>query len=270
MILPVRHHLPQKLALPILAMLFLASCGSSQQASYYEDGIYNQSTREAQVEKKTLGADNAKAQEPNTYKDYFGQRGKAYGKILDDEIFTDVNSYSGTAATDSIPAEQQTNYFTYNNTYAGNPGWGENPTSVTVTLYNNWGGGYGWGYPYWRYPYWGFRYGWRGHPYWGHGYGWGGYYGHPWYGPYYRPHYYRPYYYPKTYTYSATRRGYSNSARTGEKRANSNYFSRYRTSNSNTERYRSSGNSTSRRPSGTYRSSKNSSRVSPSGNGRRR
>ncbi len=260
--------LPKFMAFAILplAALFAASCGSYQQASYYDDGIYSSGNRVVHVEKKSAEAVRLEDQESNLYGDYFGDKANEYGEILDEEIFTDVDSYSSQTQNDSIPYGEQTDYFAYNNTYNGNPGWGDNPTSLTINVYDNWGWG---GYYGWNSPYWGFGYGWGGYPYYNWGWyspwrynrwGWGGYYGwgYPYYGSWgyagywgwggyynygWRPYYYNNYY-GRNYAYSRGRRGYSSSTIPGTSlrgRSNlasrtSGYTSRYRTDSGRSNR----------------------------------
>ena len=126
----MQHTLPRPKLLKSLAFLsvaiLFASCGSYQQASYYEDdGIYASGNRVVSVEKKNAEAVRAERVEDNIYGEYFGQKADQYGEILDSEIFTDVDEYSSTAQNDSIPLGEQTDYFANNNTYEGAGGWGD-------------------------------------------------------------------------------------------------------------------------------------------------
>lgn len=161
-------------SLLFITILF-ASCGSYQQASYYEDdGIYSGRDAVTTVEKKSPEAVRIENKESDIYRDYFGQKAEEFGEILEDEIFTDVDSYySGGVENDSIPLGAQTDYFADNNTYQGNPAWGDNPTNLTINVYDNWGwGGLGWGWGWndpWLWNGWG----------WG-GYGWGWGWNNPW------------------------------------------------------------------------------------------
>ncbi|WP_211356627.1 hypothetical protein [Flavobacterium daemonense] len=151
-----------------LLSFLLASCGSYQNTSYYDnDGVYGKSTNTYAQTTSTNANVN------NQYKDYF--------KSLQDEnqpteIFTDVDNYtSNYAVNDSTQTASTTAY----------PGWGSGTTETSVTYYSDpsfyWGIGFGWGYPYygygWGYPYygWGYYPGW-GYPGWGYpGYGYGYY-----------------------------------------------------------------------------------------------
>ncbi|MBA4134855.1 MAG: hypothetical protein C0525_09025 [Flavobacterium sp.] len=158
------------------------SCGSYQNTSYYDDGIYGSSEN-----KQTQSTTNS---ESNKYKEYFSNT----------EIFTDVDNYSN-VSTDSVSNGQAYD--------RNNAGWGENAQSVTVNVYdNNWGWGYwnnywygsywGWGWNNWYGPGWGWGWnswygpswnvgwglGWNSWNNW-YGPGWGGYYGHNHWGSYY-------------------------------------------------------------------------------------
>ncbi|MEP4947948.1 MAG: hypothetical protein ABJU26_10430, partial [Flavobacteriaceae bacterium] len=147
MIKSLLHSKFQMPALTVLGTLFLASCGSYQQASYYDDdGIYSNGNNTVRVEKKSAEAVRIEQQESDIYGDYFGQKADEYDEILEDEIFTDVDGYYSTVENDSIPLGEQTDYFANNNTYTGNPGWGDNPTSVNINVYDNWGWGNGFGW----------------------------------------------------------------------------------------------------------------------------
>ena len=181
-------------AVLMVSAIFVASCGSYQQASYYDDGIYSSNDRVVGVEKRNAQGMRIEEQESNMYGEYFGDRANEIGEVLDSEVFTDIDSYSSQAQNDSIPFGEQTDYFAYNNNYNGNPGWGDNPTSISINVYDNsWGwGGYGWGWndPWlwnagwgWNSPYYGWGWGWN-NPWRYNRWGWGGYYGwgHPYNG----------------------------------------------------------------------------------------
>lgn len=283
MLLLVFQYRCQRFALPILAMLFLASCGSYQQTSYYDGyGIYTQGNQGLPSKMIKAGVP-----ENDTYSNYFGQRATAYRKILQDETFVGIDRYSGEVEKDSTPVKQPKKYSAYTSTYTPNPTWRNMPVNTTIYVYDPWG----WNYPYWGfnygwrgynswgwgYPYWGFNYGWRGYdpwgwsyPYWGYGYGWGGYYGYSWYSPYY---------YNKGYSNSITR-GRSNVTSPSRR-----YTPQYSTGRSNTSRsssgyqntrsYRSSGSSvpqsrTYGRSSGSYGRSSGAVRSSSGRSGGRR
>jgi len=132
--------------------LLVVSCGSYQQASYYDnDGIYGSNERRVAVDRAPRQqAPRAQRSVDNTYSQYFGQKADEFNEILDDEIFTDVDSYSSGIANDSINNVDLTAYYESDNDYAGQAGWGENPQSVNINIvgggWNNWGGGFGMGW----------------------------------------------------------------------------------------------------------------------------
>lgn len=148
-----------------LLSLFMVSCGSYQNSSYYEsDGIYGATTPRNVERRNTPSA--------NYYKDYFNS---LQNDSQPEEVFTDIDKYSGLDSND-------------NNSYSSYAGWGSNQTGTIVNVYPNYWGmnsgfGYsGWGYPYsygWNNPYYGF--GWNS---WGlnYGFGYSSGWGYPYYG----------------------------------------------------------------------------------------
>lgn len=230
MITSKSHNKIKTFGIPIGAAFLLASCGTYQQSSYYGDGIYSSDREVVRVEKRNADAVPAQEGQGNQYEEYFGQRADQIGEILDNEVFTDIDGYTSQDPNDSIPYGDQADYMAQNNTYLGNPGWGDNPTNLTINVYDNsWGYGglygFGWNYPYWglgwNYPYYGWGWGW--HNPWRYnrwGWAWGGYYS-PWYGygSWGYPRYYgyygywsRPNYYNngRSYARMTGRRGYNN------------------------------------------------------------
>lgn len=237
------HSLPHRrihiAATVVLLTTILTSCGSYQQASYYDnDGIYSSSTEPVRVTEQRPRMPQS-APKPNTYGDYFGQKADEYGEILDSEIFTDVDGYYSDMETDSLDYNQDLSYNANNNNYNGYAAWGDNATNVSINIYDDWGWGgspFAWGYggfyggfyggyygyynP-WRWNRYGYGYGWNnwgwggyGWNSWGWGgYGWGGYYSPYFYSPYrHYPYYYshsRFYnnYYNRNYAYNTGRRG---------------------------------------------------------------
>jgi len=229
-------------ALFALSGIVLASCGSYQSASYYDnDGIYD-SDDQVTTERPQRQKSKKEEVDNDAYANYFGQQANQYQEALDSEIFTDIDSYSSTAdmENDSIPEDQLTDYYDNGNDYAGYAAWGDNATDVTINVYDNsWGwGGFGFGSPwlYNSYGWGGYGLGWGGYynPVWRYGYrpwgygyrpwGWGGYYGYGYAGYYggygtWVPHYgyyhgYHNRYYgynnygQRSYAHNATRRGY--------------------------------------------------------------
>ena len=157
--------------------VLLASCGSYQNSSYYDsDGIYGNTANRAIVT-ETQNAPN------NDYKDYFGSLQNTNQPV---EIFTDVDNYNDYSLENDTLQNNNPNY----------PGWGSNPQTVNVNIYdtgwamnnwygNNWGwnGGYGWGMNNWY----GNNWGWNGGFGWGmnvgfgwNNWGWNNFYGNNW------------------------------------------------------------------------------------------
>ena len=140
------------------SMIFLVSCGSYRNASYYENDTNGRRTVQAETR-------NANAV---VYKQYF----KSVSESTE-EVFTDVENY--TTPNDTIVVVEQRN----------NGGWGTNPTVVNVNVYDNswmgagWGMGMGWnnwGWNSWGFGGWGWNnWGWGGwyDPFWGPGWGMG-------------------------------------------------------------------------------------------------
>lgn len=219
--------------------LMMTSCGSYQQASYYDnDGIYSSgsgygvATRQEQAPRR-----QAETKKSDFYENYFGERAKELGQVLDSEVFTDIDSYTSTdslgVARDSLLGDPN-DYLAYDNDYEGYGGWGDQGGgNVTV---NVWGGNYGWGWNNWGwyspwygggwyggwYSPWAWNYGW-GWNNWGWGWnnwgwGWNSWYGNPYYGyAWGYPGYgwgwgwgYPHYGYRNTYAYNSGRRGYYN------------------------------------------------------------
>ena len=140
-------------ALMALVGLLAVSCGSYQSASYYDnDGIYGNRETRVITERAPRQVQQQRAPEgENTHADYFGQKADQYTDILESEIFTDVDSYASGVENDSIYDTGLTSYYTPDNDYAGNAGWGESPSNVNINIYdngfNNWGwGGFGGGF----------------------------------------------------------------------------------------------------------------------------
>jgi hypothetical protein len=192
--------------------VLVTSCGSYQNSSYYDsDGIYgNPSNRPIATNTQNY---------QNQYKDYFGS---LQNESQSNEIFTDVDNYNDY----NLEAE------TLNNDYQNYPGWGSNPQSVSINVYdtgwamnnwygNNWygNGGFGWGmnngfgYNNWYGNNWyGNGWGWNGGFGWGinAGFGYNNWYGNNWYGNGWGNTYYQN---SRTTSYNPGRRGssYTNS-----------------------------------------------------------
>ena len=191
---------PQKLrftAFSGLIGLLLVSCGSYEQASYYDnDGIYSGGTERVVVTESRNPQPAARQDGDDFYQNYFGEKSQELDRYLESEVFTDVDAYTSAQARDSLAADslgvEMGNYYQdYNNDYAGQPGWGDSANNVSINLYGGfgtgwgagWGWGTGWGYPGWGYGWgWGwpmpyYRWGW-GDPGWG--WGWGAGWGWGW------------------------------------------------------------------------------------------
>ncbi|WP_157893275.1 hypothetical protein [Salegentibacter sediminis] len=197
---------------PLILLLLLASCGSTQYSGY-EDGIYGDrsQTYPSETDQSQYATQDNNA---NTYyKNLFAEKSAIYGEMADNIIFTDVEEYTSADAYEDEIYEQDTLGYT-----GGYAPWGNDPDQYTINIYNTgWYGGfynpYRWGWsasyynrwydpffidpfwgpgyygPYWGSPYgyspWGSRIGWGFGfgTYWGSwfgmGYGYGNYYGHP-------------------------------------------------------------------------------------------
>jgi hypothetical protein len=174
----------------LLTILLLASCGTYNNTTRMEDGIYGSDT--STEEEEVVVSENKNSY----YQQYFKTKAQNIEALAKEEeedvVFTDVEAYSSyeTLDEDGYVVSQE-----YDEGYGA---WGENDTEATINVYNN-----GWGnYNYWNYGYynyWGynnyfFRPGWAigfGYGVWspfyggyyGYGYnpfwGYGGYYGNP-------------------------------------------------------------------------------------------
>ncbi|MGB5274998.1 MAG: hypothetical protein WBN39_13155 [Flavobacteriaceae bacterium] len=223
------HNMLTGMALSLFAAIFAVSCGSYQQASYYDnDGIYATGTRQVSVERPPRQApvqqQQRQQQGGDVYSDYFGQQASQYDNIGDGDVFTDVDSYSSQMENDSIDQSRLTDYYQSENDYVGQGGWGDNPSNVNINIYDN-------------------RWAWGG-PWYGNRWGNGGYYG-----------------YNRNYGYNRSRRGYyrdnglaSNNLNNNALRGRSNLTNSR--SSANTARYRSNTNTLTNR-NGNLRSSRN-------------
>ncbi|NNL01678.1 MAG: hypothetical protein HKP39_05325, partial [Eudoraea sp.] len=124
-----------------VAGILLVSCGSYQEASYYDnDGIYAEGSQTVYTKKKQ----QPKQQESDCiYGDYFGQKAEQIDEFMEGEVFTDVDDYyGGDVVNDSLAVVPEGNYYEGYNDYAGYAGWGDNQSNVTINNYNT---GWGWG-----------------------------------------------------------------------------------------------------------------------------
>ena len=148
-----------------LLSLFMVSCGSYQNSSYYEsDGIYGATPNRNNIERRNTNSDNY-------YRDYFSS---LQNDSQTPEVITDIDKYSD---FDSVDGDSYSSY----------AGWGNNQTGTIVNYYpnywgmhagcgwnnwgwNNWGMNYGFGWNNWGWDPWGMNYGF-GWNNWGMNYG---------------------------------------------------------------------------------------------------
>lgn len=188
--------------------LIINSCGSYKNTSYVDnDGVYGSTpSRTPDNRSSNTNSDNTK------YKDYFGS---LRDKEEPNPFFTDVESYNSNATENTTTDNQNQGY---ENSYSG---WGNNPGTVNVTVYdsnggwnNYWNWNLGWGWNSWYGP---SYYGWNWNPWYNpyNNWGWNMYYGNSYYDYGYNG------YYNHNYAYNSGRRGstYRNS--------NSNYNYQY-------------------------------------------
>lgn len=149
----------------IILSVFVASCRSYQNASYFDsDGIYGDGAPQQNVAAVSDNQNNS-----YQYKNYFESLQDPSAKK--DSTFTDVERYNSN--TDNN--EQRNN---------SNSIWGGDSGTTVVNIYdnswgwNNWGWNMGWG-NYWGWNM-GWNIGWGWDPWIGPGWGWGW---NNWYGP---------------------------------------------------------------------------------------
>jgi len=275
------HSLPHRRIHIAITVVFLsailASCGSYQQASYYDnDGIYADRTEQVRVTQQPRASQPAPKQD--AFGEYFDQKANEYGEILESEVFTDVDGYYSDVENDSLMNDQSFQYNGNNNDYNGYAAWGDNPTNVNINVYdNNWGWAgdpFGWGYSGFYGGFYGGYYGyynpWRWNRY-GYGWnnwGWGGYGYYGW-GSYYHPYYYSPYYYRpyRHYPYYYSRSRYGNNLYNRSYAYNASRRGTYNSRsslNSTALRGRSNQNTTTRQSTSRYRSTPSRSNVNRS------
>lgn len=257
--------------LSFLMVIFLISCGTAQNVTSNEDGIYSNETEEPR--RKVVIANEREYEEYND--NYFTKEIERIDKLNGTDILTDIDNYKSYGEDDEevieiIEDETPRTRISYNE------GWGSNDdTDVVINIntfprygygfYNDfyWNDFYGYGYGYgfnrpWRFR---TRWGWNPywHPYhastyWGNGFYTGiGFYGNPYYcPPYYAGGYYSPYWRNSRHYYRGGNpyRGRYSVA------ANTRNVSRRAVTNSNrrSTTYRNSRNRRSTRPTTSTRS----------------
>ena len=172
--------------LGLLILLFLYSCGSYENASVQNDGIYASDD----ITSKNVTQNNTKS---DYYKNYFEEQSQLISDARSySEVFTNIEDYSS-EYNKSSQEVNVTNDSSNNNSNNNYGGWGTQPTSVTINYIDNgfWGPNFAWGIqnnwawgglnPGWGWSrfngIWGGIYG----PAWGYGagwsFGWGGAFG---------------------------------------------------------------------------------------------
>lgn len=143
-----------------LLAVFVTSCGSYQNSSYYDnDGVYGSEKTNTQTENRNS---EQNIQQPNKYAQQF--------KNMQDEYtyFTDVDNYNSQTQDTVVTVYRNE----ANNSYAG---WGNNSSDVTINYYTN-----GWGWNNWYSPYWGIGWNWGWNSWYGNYWGWNSWYGPGW------------------------------------------------------------------------------------------
>lgn len=170
-------------AIHILAITFLTltSCGTYQQASYDDDGIYGSGQERRQTTEVATTTNGNSA-----YQNYFEQKSLEADDRYGD-IFTDVDSYS---SEENLDSETNTEAIGYSESYSP---WGDTTDDIIINVYSSPIGYGGWGFNRWGYGFnrWGFNnfgYNW--------GFGFGGAYWCPYppYPSFWSPGFYNPYY----------------------------------------------------------------------------
>ncbi|MEM9681257.1 MAG: hypothetical protein AAF901_13120, partial [Bacteroidota bacterium] len=120
------------LIVAVTSLFVLTSCGTSQYASYDNDGIYA-SSQDQPVEEVAQVDTNS-----NYYENYFAETSQEVSDIMgESEIFTDVDSYQ---SDDYVEKANDTIDYT-----VGRAGWGDVNDEVNITFVNN---GWGWNNPW--------------------------------------------------------------------------------------------------------------------------
>jgi hypothetical protein len=191
----------------VFTVVLLTSCGGSYHAATYgDDGIYGSDTPET---KTVVVVEKPNSENSKYYEDYFGRTVTDYGEIVEDEVFTDVDSYSSQEVVEQDTEVARESY----------AAWEDAGDNVTINVYNT--RPY---YSYYRpYNYWN-NYYYNDWAFCGLSWGWGSYYNnYGYYGYNYGYNYGYPYYYNNYGYYGRRNYGYINGPR-GRGYA-SNYYS---------------------------------------------
>lgn len=226
----------------LATLTLLTSCGSYEYVPY-NDGIYSEADTRTRTNHEA--APRTSNENSNYYSSYFAEKSAQIDNAIEqEEIFTDVDSYSNENYDQADTTATALNY------ERSNPSWGSNYDDVQVNIYST-GYGFGWGWNNWYGPGWGWNGGWNN--WYGPGWGWNGGWGlnigwgwNNWYGngfwcpPYYRYGYGYPFYNNRAIAYNrGFRNGYATNYRSRGYRAGLN---RSRSTYSNRSRSTYSGN----------------------------
>ncbi|HFS67675.1 MAG TPA: hypothetical protein ENK67_05630 [Flavobacteriia bacterium] len=223
--------------LPIFAIIVsLSSCSSYQNISSESDGIYDDSdaiTKKEVANKEAIDSEKKETKNASRYENYFKSKAEKI-KIENNEIFTDVDSYSSEDDEDLLNKDV-TDFST------NNPTWDESgETVVNVFNYNNFRPFYSWYRPFYR-PFFSGLYI-DINPWWFSEFDY--YYGYNFYSPFYTPYYY-PFFYPNYYSYYQPSLFYQN-YRYGRRNTSRNLSLNNRTARSNIRRSSSNYTRTNR------------------------
>ena len=135
----------RSLGLLITASLFLTSCGSFTQASFYaQDGIYSNSNGAVRNVATTEKAVQVVNDNPNEFGSYFSDRANTYASLLEEDNFTSADQYSSSDQyyDDQYSDQNGQTYRAQNNQVSSGQnnaqaGWGSSPSVVTIQVHNN-------------------------------------------------------------------------------------------------------------------------------------
>ena len=135
----------RSLGLLITASLFLTSCGSFTQASFYaQDGIYSNSNGVVRTVAASETAVQVVNDNPNEFGSYFSDRANTYASLLEENNFTSADQYSSSDQynDDQYVDQNGQTYRPQNNQVSSGQnnaqaGWGSSPSVVTIQVHNN-------------------------------------------------------------------------------------------------------------------------------------